>query len=225
MSNATKRSISACCGVQENLIEEVATAYRSVWKPKHQYNGLLYRTNEHIVAACFGEVFVALKDIFIVKVADQPKYYFSSELYKEVGFSDMGAKLVQKSNEMVIGPLSKISRKIMMANYEDVAGLPTFIVVDFMRRIFPIGVESVVVPYYPVANDMVLVMGNQPDSVWRAHVLSFNILRKVVTGHFFTELNDGLWVPEATRNQEIRFDSVIGVANGTWQRQYSVWLE
>ena len=72
---------------------------------------------------------------------------------------------------------------------------------------------------------MVLVMGNQPDCMWRARVLSFSIPRKVVKGQFFTQQNDGLWIPEGTRNQEIHFDSIIGVANGTWQRQYSLWLE
>lgn len=84
LPDALKRTVAACCGVQDNLVEEEVTVYRSVWKPKHQYNGLLYRTNEHIVATCFGESFVLLKEIFIAEVAGEPKYYFASELYKQV---------------------------------------------------------------------------------------------------------------------------------------------
>lgn len=44
----------------------------------------------------------------------------------------MGARLLQKSDEIVVGPLSTISRQIMLAKYDDVGGLPTFIVMDFM---------------------------------------------------------------------------------------------
>ena len=80
-----------------------------------------------------------------------------------------------------------------------------------MRRVFPIGADSVVVPYYPVANDMVLVMGNQPATLWRARVVSYNIPRKVVKGQFFIEQADRIWIPEATRHQEINFDSIMGL--------------
>ena len=70
-------------------------------------------------------------------------------------------------------------------------------------------------PYFPVANDMVNVKGDD-GAVWKARVLTYSFRGQVVQGRFFVEGNDGLWVPEATRPQEIHFKSTLGLAKGSW---------
>ena len=59
-------------------------------------------------------------------------------------------------------------------------------VLDFARRIFPVNTETVVIPYFPVQNDMVKVKGDA-DEVWRARVIDFSLRRKIVQGRFFVQ--------------------------------------
>ena len=46
-----------------------------------------------------------------------------------------------------------------------------------------------VVPYYPVTDDMVDVKGDNGE-VWKAHVL--NLRRKIIQGRFFVQRHDEL---------------------------------
>ena len=132
-----------------------------------------------------------------------------------MGFNDIGGRLVQESNQITLFPVENISRKVMLAKDEDVAGHPSFLVVDFMRRIFPVTPGTVVVPYYPCVNDLVYVQDDDEGSTWRARVLASNTRRRSVTGRFFKKRDgDDLWVPEGTRNQEIMFDSILGIVAG-----------
>ena len=48
-----------------------------------------------------------------------------------------------------------------------------------------------VVPYYPVTDDMVDVKGDNGE-VWKAHVLSFNLRRKIIQECFFVQRHDEL---------------------------------
>lgn len=52
--------------------------------------------------------------------------------------------------------------------------------------------------------------------MWKARVLTYSLRGQVVRGRFFVEGNDGLWVPEATRPQEIHFKSILRLAKGSW---------
>lgn len=79
---------------------------------------------------------------------------------------------------------------------------------------FPITLP-VVVPYYPVNDDMANVRGDD-EEVWKAHVLSFDLRRQVVLGRFFVASHDSLWVPEATHPQAIHFRSILGIASSDW---------
>lgn len=84
---------------------------------------------------------------------------------------------------------------------------------------------TVVVPYCPCINDMVYVMGDDEDTVWKAHVLDYDMRRHAVTGRFFKRQENALWVPEGTRNQEILFDSILGVVQGDWETPFTVWRD
>ena len=99
--------------------------------------------------------------------------------------------------------------------------IPTFLIVDYMRRIFPVRPGTVVVPYFPCINDIILVRGDNEETVWRARVLSFRMRRQDVSGCFFRQRPDRLWEPEGTWNQQIMFVSILGIVKGTWVVQFS----
>lgn len=73
---------------------------------------------------------------------------------------------------------------------------------------------------------MVFLRGYDEDTTWRARVVAFNIRRHTVTGRFFKKRDGGnMWVPEGTRNQEIVFDSILGIAAGDWVIQFTTWRD
>ena len=80
-----------------------------------------------------------------------------------------------------------------------------------MCRIFPVTPGTVVVLYYPCVNDMIYVRRDDEDTTWRARVLAFNITMHVTELFFKKRDDDVLWVAEGTRNQEIMFDSILGI--------------
>ena len=93
---------------------------------------------------------------------------------ESIGFTSWGLPLVKQSDECILTQLSNLSRKVMLfPSHEDEDGEQIYVVIDFMRRIFPVRDETVVVPYYPVTDDMVDVKGDNGE-VWKARVLSFN---------------------------------------------------
>ena len=236
LSNQMQHEIAAICNVPDNDVVDGATSYRSIWKPSHGFNGLLYRVKEDaiVVANQGGEICVQIQNIFRVSVAGKSQYFINCSVFKEVidisdggrliDISD-GGRLVQTSPRIITVPAENISRKVMLANANPMNGHPTFLVVDYMRRIFPVPPGTVVVPYFPCVNDMVLVKGDNEDTVWRARVLSYRIRRQDISGCFFRQRPDGLWEPEGTRNQQILFDSVLGIVNGTWLVQFSRWQD
>ena len=168
---------------------------------------------------------VRLLNFFSAFVCDRWQLFFKAKEFKDVGYSDTGWKVVEEQDNEIVAPLQNISRKVMLS-VED-TGRPTYVVIDFMRRIFPVNAGTVVVPYYPVKNDMILVQGDDEDSFWKAHVIKYNLKQKTLTVRFFMKrAGDNIWVPENTRAQHVHLDSVIGIDfEGTWANHYTHWEE
>ena len=168
---------------------------------------------------------VRLLNFFSAFVCDTWQLFFKAKEFKDVGYSDTGWKVVEEQDNEIVAPLQNISRKVMLS-VED-TGRPTYVVIDFMRRIFPVNAGTVVVPYYPVKNDMILVQGDDEDSFWKAHVIKYNLKQKTLTVRFFMKrAGDNIWVPENTRAQHVHLDSVIGIDfEGTWANHYTHWEE
>ena len=168
---------------------------------------------------------VRLLNFFSAFVCDTWQLFFKAKELKDVGYSDTGWKVVEEQDNEIVAPLQNISRKVMLS-VED-TGRPTYVVIDFMRRIFPVNAGTVVVPYYPVKNDMILVQGDDEDSFWKAHVIKYNLKQKTLTVRFFMKrAGDNIWVPENTRAQHVHLDSVIGIDfEGTWANHYTHWEE
>ena len=226
MNDVVRQTISNEHSVLVTDVEVDGTCCRSAWFPTHGYDGLLYRENEHaIVIREVGERTVRLLNFFSAFVCDTWQLFFKAKEFKDVGYSDTGWKVVEEQDNEIVAPLQNISRKVMLS-VED-TGRPTYVVIDFMRRIFPVNAGTVVVPYYPVKNDMILVQGDDEDSFWKAHVIKYNLKQKTLTVRFFVHrAGDNIWVPENTRAQDVHLDSVIGIDfEGTWANRYTHWEE
>ena len=227
LSLQIQHEIAALCSVSDDEVKDNATSCRSIWKPSHGYNGLLYRVSESaiVLSSHDGEVAVELRKIFRVPVADQSMYFVCAKPFRVLGFSGCGGKLVQEGDQINVFPVESISRKVILAKDEDVGGHPSYLVVDYMRRIFSVTQGTIVVPYCPCINDMVYVRGDNEDTTWKARVVDYDIRRRAITGRFFERRDDALWVPEGTRNQEISFDSILGVVQGDWENPFTLWRD
>ena len=115
---------------------------------------------------------------------------------------------------------------MLVPHAHEAARGPICVVNDFMRRIFPISAGTVVVPYYPVRNDMIEVRGDDEDSLWKALVLAFNMRRRTVTVQFFVKHSGTIWIPENSPAQDVHLNSVLGIdLMGEWASCYTRWEE
>jgi len=199
---------------------------QSIWKPSHGYNDLLYRVSESAIVLSSGVLVKLLLSlerlIFRVPVANQSMYFVCAKPYRILGFSGCSGKLIQEGDQVnVFSVESSISRKVILTKDEDVAGHPSYLVVDYMMHIFPVTRGTVAVPYCPCINDSVYVMGDDEATTWKARVVDY-IRRHAITGHFFKRRDSPLWVLEGTRNQELFFDSILGVVRGNWETPFTV---
>ena len=113
-----------------------------------------------------GELVGRILTIFMVHISGESRAFLILKRFSWAGDATSSYhKTVQEDNQIVVGELKYISRKVMLQKILDGDKL---IVIDFMRRISPIVSGSVVAPYYPVLNDMVLVQGGAEDEIWKA---------------------------------------------------------
>ena len=109
---------------------------------------------------------VKLFNFFCAFVIIKWQHFFRAKKFDEQGLSDNGMKVVSETDIDIVLPLQNVSRKVMLVPHADEAARgPIYVVNDFMRRIFPISAGTVVVPYYPVRNDMIEVRGDDKDSL------------------------------------------------------------
>ena len=224
ISGEVRQAVSAECHVQVTDIEPGGTQCRSAWFPSHTYDGLLYRENEHaIIIDQDGERTSQLLNLFSAFVVDKWKLFFKAKKFQEEGFSNIGMKLVSETDDHIVGSLESISRKVTLLSCgNDETGKPLFAVIDFMRRIFPIRADTVVVPYYPVRNDMVLVKGDDGGALWKARILASNLARRIVIVQFFEKPIERIWIPERSPTQDVHLNSVIGIDfDGDWMTPYT----
>ena len=225
LSQDTRQKVAECCETGVHDVEESGNCCRSVWIPGHGYNGLLYREKERVIAIIpAGEIVAEIEDIFTVQVEGHSRAFFRAKKFEWSGNAiNSDHRVVRQVNQHVVGELENVSRKVMLQTSPDDNN--ESLVIDFMRRRFPVTIGSVVVPYYPVINDMVSVRGANFDDVWKARVIAFNLAQKNFLGKFFIE-EDGVWIPECgMQNQRISFRSILGVSSGIWLTEYDRWQE
>lgn len=99
-----QHEVAALCHVPDDGGKDSARSCRSIWKPSHGYNDLLYRVSESAIVLSspdgevVGEVVVELRKIFRVPVVDQSMYLVCAKPYRILGFSGCGGKLIQEGD-------------------------------------------------------------------------------------------------------------------------------
>lgn len=235
LSNSDRQTISIARGITADDVPGIGWCSRSLWKPEHSFEGLLYRVGEHVIFADpdKGDTVAVLESLFSVRIDNVSALFCKGKHFEYDGATDIGLKKVCPTDEAVIFEASLLSRKVMLfarndndEQENDLREGQCFILVDYMRRVFPVTEGTVVVPYYPVVHDMVEIKGND-GQVWKACVLSFNLTRLTVNARFFVEdgTQPGKWVPERSPVQVIHFNSVLGISKGYWQVAYSCWID
>ena len=236
LSNSDCQTISIARGVPVDDVSVIGWCSRSLWKPEHSFEGLRYRVSEHVIFADpdKGDTVAVLESLFSVRIDNVSVLFCKGKHFKYHGEADTGHKQVCPTDNTVIFEASLLSRKVMLFarndsdddQEDDLGDGQCFILVDYMRRVFPVTEGTVVVPYYPVVHDMVEVKGND-GQVWKAYVQSFNLTRSTVNARFFVEdgTQPGKWVPERSPVQVIHFNSILGISKGYWQAAYSCWID
>ena len=131
-------------------------------------------------------------------------------------------KIVVPTHEQRIVPTEKLLRKVML--YPEPKNLDSpscYIVIDFMRMSLPVLPDEVIVPFYPQADDVVIVACGEE---YVAHIKNVQEKEKTVKLHYFIEDSRkpgaGLYVRESFgRNslQTVSWDCIHGLAEGRWQ--------
>ena len=235
LSDRDRQTISIACSVPDDSVAGIGWCSRSLWKPKHSFEGLLYRVGEHVIFADpdEGDTVATLESLFSVKIDDVPVLFCKGKRFEYDGVTDLGLKVVSPTDTTVLFKASVLSRRVMLCarskdddDDDDDDERQCFILVDYMRRVFPVTEGTVVVPYYPVVNDMIKIKGDD-GQVWKARVLSFNLTRLTFNAKFFIEdvTQIGIWVPERSPVQVIHFNSVLGISKGHWQVEHSSWID
>lgn len=236
LSNIDRQTISIARGVPVDDVPVIGWCSRSLWKPEHSFEGLLYRVGEHVMFADpdKGDTVAVLESLFSVRIDNVSALFCKGKLFEYDGEAEIGLKQVCPTDDTIIFEASLVSRKVMLfarndsadEQEDDLREGQCFILVDYMRRVFPVTEGTVVVPYYPVVHDMVEIKGDH-GQIWKACVLSFNLTRSTVNARFFIEdgTQPGRWVPERSPLQVIHFNSVLGISKGYWQVAYSCWVD
>ncbi|KAJ7361958.1 hypothetical protein OS493_014606 [Desmophyllum pertusum] len=189
LSNSDQQTISIARGITVDDVPGIGWCSRSLWKPEHSFEGLLYRVGEHVIFADpdKGDTVAVLESLFSVRIDNVSVLFCKGKHFKYDGEANIGLKQVCPTDDIVIFEASLLSRKIMLfarngndEQEDDLRYGHCFILVDHMRRVFPVTEETVVVPYYPVVHDMVEIKGND-EQVWKTCLQSFSLTRLTVT--------------------------------------------
>lgn len=124
---------------------------RSVWKATHGYSGLLYREKEFVVIIKEGqgEVVAQVNRVFTTSIAGVYTPYLDVQVMEHEGYNAQGFPLVKRSDETLLTTTANLSRKVMLfPSNQNEDGEQLYIIMDFMRRIFPVAVDTVVVPSF-----------------------------------------------------------------------------
>lgn len=201
------------------VIEENTGGFtvRSLLIPQHSYNGVLYRTGEHILANHYSEPKVLkITKIFSLNI-DGIYYIFVSGLKysQEDIHSQSGNPIVKESETVVTIKGQDILRKLMLYPEEITR---SFIVIDYERPDFPLSSQDILVPQFPEPGDMVSVSGENGET-WLAHVQTTNPTSKWCQVHFYMpdEDNSEVYHKEHHRLEKVHWSSILTLARGQWQ--------
>uniref|UniRef100_A0A1X7U041 Uncharacterized protein n=1 Tax=Amphimedon queenslandica TaxID=400682 RepID=A0A1X7U041_AMPQE len=203
--------------------ETVGVSCRSVLLLHHGFDGVLYKTGEHILLSS-NEVICAT-DLFSLYLNNHYQSFVEGELFCVTQSNLLhlysNNPFVSPSSSKVVVPTSSILRKVMLFPDQENLKSPTqFVIIDFERDKIPLTSKNVIIPFYPESNDMVEVYGEDGD-IWLAQVQSVDIRNKTCRVHFFVPQQNcpsNYCREQAGRRgaETISCDSVLGQACGSW---------
>ena len=216
--------------------------FSRLWKPCSNKDGILYRGGETVVIQDDNEVdqeIVVRVDTFLCVVVDNSFHsLLRGSLFPKMKDADGSpkiypynfGKLVVPSVQQRLVPTEKITRKVIL--YPDPENLDNpnhFIVIDFMRNQLPVSCDTVIVPFYPQCDDVVVV-ACADEKNYIAHIISVQERDKTVKLHYYIENplkpGAGLYVRESYGHrsvQTVHWDCILGLAEGHWQG--NVWKQ
>lgn len=116
--------IAEACDIDANNVCRVAFTCRSVWKPLHGFEGLLYKDQEFaVVISCKdgeGEIIGKIHRIYTVSTGRSYRTLVTLLVYNHVNFIDGGFQLVTPSTNHVTVSIAYLSRKLMLYPSEGV---------------------------------------------------------------------------------------------------------
>jgi len=209
------------------------SSYRSVLFLNNGPLGMLYRTGENVIVKKSNgqQLLLNVTNFLSVSQGSEHGSYVRGKLYEtidEVDQSYGGSKIVRSSDEHVTLPASSILRKVMIYQINHLSS--NYAVIDFLRPLsdFPITLQNVVVPVYPVTGDMVQICGEN-DDIWYGHILSVDERTKQCQVHFYVEEETcpGRYRREThghgrAARESIAWDSIIKWIDGNWE--CSCWI-
>ena len=110
-----------------------------------------------------GDTVVVLDSLFSVTINNVSALFWKGRNYKYDGEADLGLRQVCPTDDTIIFEAPLLSRKVMLfarnenddEQEDNFTDGQCFILMDYMRRVFPFTEGTVVVPYYPVVHNMV----------------------------------------------------------------------
>ena len=220
--------------VQDHIVRA-----RSIFMPKHQYSGTVYRLGELVLITdpkCDDSVeVIVITSIFSTQGMNSA--LVMGDLYSKMTNTTGHVHLHEYSGNPYVKPTSIkrivpcccIKRKIMLfPEHENLEDPKCFIVIDYQRPSIPISVNDIIIPFFPIAGDMIKVKGTLEEDIWLAHVQNVHIGDHTCKVHFYVQdmSYSGVGVKfkqECTRMEEIHWASILGAATGTWMGKY--WMQ
>lgn len=219
--------ISASVSLPRTDVSTVSSITAKCFLKNLGYDGVTLSTNDNVIIQSDGtEAVVCIKIFLSVRCEGQDCQLLGEGTVKPFYLNDNGHIVVSSCNgfpkvklqpeiETVFFLTKNVKRKVMLYDCGD----NTATVVDYMRKLMSLPYE-LIVPVYPLKDDMLLIQGEVPGDTWYGKVLSIDGVQNVDV-YFFVEKaqQPNVYVREtpgrAARNT-VLMDAVIGVAHGHW---------
>ena len=135
------------------------------------------------------------------------------------------SQLVKPTSISAIYPISNLLRKVILYPEPENINSPShYVVIDFQRPKLPFEINDIIVPVYPLVNDMVHGDNKQ---LWHALVTSVTHRHKVCEVVFYVEDQSipGRYKKEITCRitETIHWDTIARQVCGYWEGEY--WMD
>ena len=206
--------------VDRGMILDGGYSYRSVYVPSRQQ----YRVGETVLLL---EQVVVVSGIYSVQLGSEHRHLIEGKVYRQMPSPGLQMlHVVISTQDKVVAPVCTIKRKVML--YQHPAAIAShsqhYEVIDYQRPSLPVSAQDIVVPYFPECGDMVWVAGNSDghsrNEQWLGHVISVDSDSQTVKMYFFVEQPSkaGCYIRETSTRNTVHWSSLIGRAEGHWER-------